>query len=152
MVWYLVVVVDWCVSVSDWGWSVVLHNWDWVSVDWSGLVDDGVESVVVIGSVVDSSDRAIRFNQAVLSLDDISVAFLGLALDVSGMRVLDAVVERVFRVGDGLWDDDFVVDGRVGDVGRSMMVGWQRSIDGASGHRGDEEGSDNEALGIRNRN
>uniref|UniRef100_A0A182IQL9 Uncharacterized protein n=1 Tax=Anopheles atroparvus TaxID=41427 RepID=A0A182IQL9_ANOAO len=66
-----------------------------------GLVDDGVESVVVIGGVVDGAHRAVGFDQRVLSLDDVTVALLSLRLDVSGMRVLDAVVERVFRVGLG---------------------------------------------------
>uniref|UniRef100_A0A182Q087 Uncharacterized protein n=1 Tax=Anopheles farauti TaxID=69004 RepID=A0A182Q087_9DIPT len=64
-----------------------------------GLVDDRVESVVVIGGVVDGAHRTIGLHQRVLSLHDITVALLGLRLDVTGVRVLDAVVERVLRVG-----------------------------------------------------
>lgn len=127
-------VVDGCVSISHWCGSVVLHDWDWVSVDWGGLVNDCVESVVVIGGVVNGSDRAIGFDERVLSLDDISVAFLSLRFDVSGMWVLNSVVERVFRVGDGLWDDDFVVDGCVGDVGRGVVVSGQWSVHRAGSH------------------
>lgn len=132
MVWYLVVVMDGCVSVGDWCWRVVLHDWDWVSVDWGGLVNDCVESVVVIGGVVNSSDRAVRFDEGVLSLDDISVAFFGLGLDVSGMWVLNSVVERVFRVGDGFWN--VVVDWCVGNIGRGVVVGWQWSVHRAGSH------------------
>lgn len=36
-----------------------------VRVSWSCSVYDGVEAVVLIGSVVNGSDRAVWFNQAV---------------------------------------------------------------------------------------
>jgi hypothetical protein len=140
---------DWSVSVvGNWGWSVSLDDWNWVSVDWGGLVDDGVESVVVIGGVVNGSDWTVRFDEGVLSLDDISVALFVLWLDVSGVWVLDAVVESVFRVGNWLWDDDFV-DGSVSNIGWSVVVGWQWSVDRAGSHWDDEESSDNEALRMR---
>lgn len=49
----LVVVGNWSMSV-DWGVSVSLDDW---SVDnWSGLVNDCIESIMVIGGVVNSSD------------------------------------------------------------------------------------------------
>jgi hypothetical protein len=118
-------------------------------VDWSGLVDDCVETVVVIGGVVNSSDWTVRFDQAVWSLDDISVAFLNLWFDVSGMWVLNSIVEWVLWVGNGFWDDDFV-DWSVVNISWSSVVCWQWSVDWASSHWGDEEGSDNDALiGIR---
>jgi hypothetical protein len=82
------VVDDWSV-VDDWGSSVD---------SWGGLRDDGVESVDVISGVVNGSDRAIGFNERVLSLDDTSVTDFALGLDVSGQTVLDSVVERVFWV------------------------------------------------------
>jgi hypothetical protein len=54
---YLVVVsVNWGMSVSNWCWSVGLNDWDGVGNDWGGLVDDCVETVVVIGCVVDCAD------------------------------------------------------------------------------------------------
>jgi hypothetical protein len=74
----VVSVDEWSVSVGNWSVCDGLDDWDWVSVDWSGLVDDGVESVVVIGGVVDSTDRTIRLDERVLSLNDISVALLSL--------------------------------------------------------------------------
>uniref|UniRef100_A0A182MFC9 Uncharacterized protein n=1 Tax=Anopheles culicifacies TaxID=139723 RepID=A0A182MFC9_9DIPT len=88
------------VVAQDWGRGVVSDRGSDDLLDGRGrLVDDCVESVVVIGGVVDGAHRTIGLNQRVLALDDISVAFLGLRLDVTGMRVLDAVVERVLRVG-----------------------------------------------------
>ena len=80
----------------------------------SCFVDDGIESVVVIGGVINSSDGTVGFDEGVLSLDNISVTLLGLGLDVSGMGVLDSVVEGVLGVGDGL-SDDCLVDGSVDD-------------------------------------
>lgn len=77
------------------------------------LVDDRVESVVVIGGVVDGAHGTVGLDQRVLSLDDVAVALLSLGLDVAGVGILDAVVERVLGVGDGLGDDD-LVDGGVG--------------------------------------
>ena len=66
----------------------------------SGLGHDGVESIVVISGVVDGAGGAIGLQQTVVSLDDITVAGLGLALLVTGVRVGNSVLERV--VGDGL--------------------------------------------------
>lgn len=52
----LVVMVDGSMSVGDRCGRVMLHHWDWVSVDGCGLVNDCVEAIVVIGSVVNGSD------------------------------------------------------------------------------------------------
>lgn len=53
------VVGNWGMGV-DWSSVVSLNDWsvdDWGGVDnWGGLVDDCVEAIVVIGSVVNSSD------------------------------------------------------------------------------------------------
>ncbi|KFB42443.1 structural maintenance of chromosomes protein 6-like protein [Anopheles sinensis] len=64
--------------------------------------DDGVESGVVVGVVVDDAVVAVGVQQRVLAMDLISVARLVLALDVSGVLVMDGVRELV--------------------VGRSMVV------------------------------
>jgi hypothetical protein len=66
----------------------------------SGLGDDGVESVVGVGGVVDGAGGAVSLDQGVVSLDDISVASLGLALLVAGVGISHSVFEGV--VGDGL--------------------------------------------------
>jgi hypothetical protein len=66
----------------------------------SGLGHDGVESIVVIGGVVDGAGGSVGLHQAVVSLDHIAVAGLGLALLVAGVRVSHSVLVRV--VGDGL--------------------------------------------------
>lgn len=72
----------------------------WGSVDrWAGLGDDGVESVNVIGGVVDGAHRTVGFDQRVLSLHDVSIAALDLGFHITGQTVMDAVVERVLGVG-----------------------------------------------------
>lgn len=71
-------------------------------------VDDSVEAVVLVGGVVNSSDRAVWFDQAVRTLDDISVAGLMLRLHVSGVVVVDSVFVGVF--GMCLWVDGSLVD------------------------------------------
>jgi hypothetical protein len=65
----------------------------------SGLGDDGVESVVGIGGVVDGAGGSVSLDQGVVSLDDISVAGLGLALLVAGVGISHSVLERVVRGG-----------------------------------------------------
>ncbi|KFB42451.1 structural maintenance of chromosomes protein 6-like protein [Anopheles sinensis] len=90
--------------------------------------DDGVESGVVIGVVVDDAVVAVGVQQRVLAMDLISVARLVLALDVSGVLVMDGVRELVVgrsmvvvvvlmmsiglqdrRLSDGLRDDGGLV-------------------------------------------
>lgn len=68
----------------------------------AGLVDDCVESVVVIGSVLHGAHRTIGLYQRVGSLHHITVADLVLGLDVSGVRVSDSVVVVVLGVGLGM--------------------------------------------------
>ena len=70
-------------------------------VDRGGVaVHDGVEAVLGIGRVLDGSRRAVRLHQRVAPLDDVAVPRLVLGLGVAGVRVADAVAERV--VGDGV--------------------------------------------------
>lgn len=84
-------------------------------------MDHGVESVVIIGGVIHGTHGTIRLDQTVLSLDHISVTLLGLRLDVSGVGILDAVVERVLGVGDRFSDNGLVNGGGVVGVGGSGM-------------------------------
>lgn len=60
------------------------------------LVDDRVEPVVVVGGVGDFPGGAVRLDQAVLAFDHVAVPLFPLVLDVAGVVVLDAVVERIF--------------------------------------------------------
>jgi hypothetical protein len=46
----VVSIADWSVSVGNWG--NVFNDWDWVGNNWSCLVDDGIETIVVISGVV----------------------------------------------------------------------------------------------------
>ena len=70
-------------------------------MNWSGSVNDSIEAIVLIGSVVDSSDWTIRFDQGVGSLNNISVASFVLWLNITCMVVVDAVFEGILRVGLG---------------------------------------------------
>lgn len=68
--------------------------WGWV-VSGAGFVHDRVEAVVVISGVGHLACGAVGFDKAVFSLDDISVSLFPLVLDVTGVVVLNAVVERI---------------------------------------------------------
>lgn len=63
------------------------------------LVHDRIKAVVIVGGVVNGAHRAIGLDQRVLSLHDVAIALLGLGFDVAGVRILDAVVERVLGIG-----------------------------------------------------
>ena len=107
--WGLGVVSNWGLSVVGyWGMSVVGY-WGSNSLDnswsldnmfdnWSGgynfvaqrfTMDDGVESVVFIGCVLNCTFESISINQRVFSLDVVSVAAFLLAFNVSGMGIMD---------------------------------------------------------------
>uniref|UniRef100_A0A182JH50 Uncharacterized protein n=1 Tax=Anopheles atroparvus TaxID=41427 RepID=A0A182JH50_ANOAO len=57
--------------------------------------DDGVESVVLIGGVVDHAAVSVGIDQSVLALDVISVALFLLTLDIASVLVVDGVRELV---------------------------------------------------------
>uniref|UniRef100_A0A182Q063 Uncharacterized protein n=1 Tax=Anopheles farauti TaxID=69004 RepID=A0A182Q063_9DIPT len=125
-------------------------------------VDDSVESVVRVSGVFDGTLGAIRINDGVRSLDNISAARLLLGLGVTGQGVGDSVRERVLRVGIVLF--------RLGGVrhlsDRSSSIGdlshWSRSNDGrgsrvrhsrrrdqASAGHGDQSGEGHELREAR---
>lgn len=60
-----------------------------------GLWDDGVESVVPVGVVVDHPDWAVGLHKAVLTLDYLTVSLLVLVLLVAAVGVVDSVLEGV---------------------------------------------------------
>lgn len=68
----------------------------------SQLLHHSVEAVVIIGSVLHYPSGAIGFLEGVAALDLVAIPGLPLALVVSGMRILDAVVEVVLRIVVGL--------------------------------------------------
>lgn len=65
----------------------------------AGLLDDGIEAVVLVGSVLDVSYRAVGLVQRVASVNLVSVAVLPLTLHVVCVRVVHGVVELVVRLG-----------------------------------------------------
>lgn len=70
---------------------------DWVGAG-AGAVHDGVEAVVGVGRVRDGTRRAVGFEQGILALHHVTVAFLPLRLHVPGVDVVHSVVERVLGV------------------------------------------------------
>lgn len=86
-------------NVVGWGSNVCWGSVHGMSVDGrGGLGDDGVESVHIIGCVVDGTDRTVGLNEGVLSLHDISITDLMLGFDITGVAIGNSVVERVLRV------------------------------------------------------
>lgn len=79
-----------------------VHNWSMMDDLGRGLVDNGIEAMVVIGGVVNGAHRAIGLDQRVLALYDITITLLSLRLDVAGVGILDAIVEGVFGIGHRL--------------------------------------------------
>jgi len=62
------------------------------------LVDDCVETVVVIGGVLNGTDRTIGFNQRVGALDNIAIAHLMLRLHITSVGVSNTVVVVVLGI------------------------------------------------------
>ena len=58
-------------------------------------VDNSIESMYVISGVVDSPLVAISIDERVFALDNTSITGLDLALDISGMSIVDRVRELV---------------------------------------------------------
>jgi len=55
----------------------------------------GVESMVLVSSVLNQTGCAVRLHQAVLALHQVAVAGLRRALDVACVHVMDSVLVRV---------------------------------------------------------
>jgi hypothetical protein len=64
----------------------------------AGLYDLSVESVMLVGSVLDSAGGAVGLDQAVLTLNNISVSLLGLLFDVACVLVIHSILELVLRM------------------------------------------------------
>jgi hypothetical protein len=97
-------------------------------------VDYGVESVDGVGGVFNSTSGAVRVDERVAALDDISAAAFNLVLGVSGQTVLDIISERVLWVGVVLVSDYGFGDG---DGGSDSSTG----IRGGVGERGSDTGN-----------
>lgn len=64
--------------------------------DWTArVVDDGLEAILVVGGVFDGSHAAIGFYEAVVSVHNVTIAYLILCFDVASLWVVDVVFERV---------------------------------------------------------
>lgn len=92
---------------ADWGSDEFFGNDLWMySVSTSFY--DGVETVVVIGGVVDSANGAVRFDQGVRSFHHIADTHFLLLFAVASMGVFDAVFEVIF--GRGLKDAKSIIE------------------------------------------
>uniref|UniRef100_A0A182FFN3 Uncharacterized protein n=1 Tax=Anopheles albimanus TaxID=7167 RepID=A0A182FFN3_ANOAL len=65
----------------------------------ANLLDDGLEAAVLVGLVLNDALGTVSLVQRVLSLDNVTIPDLPLALVVTGVRVLHSVLELVLRVG-----------------------------------------------------
>ena len=123
-------------------------------VDALALVDDGVETMVVIGGVVDGTFAAVGLDEGVTALDYVTVAGLVVGLDVAGVGVVDTVAVAVLGVGVVLGLNDLGVQGERSSVGVSQRGGmdgprsggirlvvshWQKTGVGDGGHEGGED-------------
>lgn len=59
------------------------------------VMDERVETVVIVRCVRHLPEASVRLEQAVTAVHHVPVPFLPLVLFVLGVRVLDAVLERV---------------------------------------------------------
>jgi hypothetical protein len=63
----------------------------------SGLADNSIESVVVVGGVMDGSGGTVGLHQAVVPLHIVTNSLLSLLLDVPSVLILNSVLELVLR-------------------------------------------------------
>jgi hypothetical protein len=83
-------------STTDTTCTSSVESYFWLSVSPCGL-DDSAKPVVLVGSVFNCSGGSIWLNQAVGPLHHITISGLPLVLNVTGMRVVNGVVEFVVR-------------------------------------------------------
>lgn len=89
------VMVDGRNVVDGGGNHFVMVHWHW-DFHMAGLtMNDGVESVMVIGGVLDGALVSVRVDQTVGSVNGIALAGFVLLFDVAGVRIVDAVREIV---------------------------------------------------------
>ena len=103
--------------------------------------DDSVESVVLVGGVVDGTTETVSVNKGVATLDIVSVTGLVLALDVSGVLIMDVISEVVLGGCLGLQQDGGGVYSVGGVYGRGGVCGVHSGggvggISHRGGHRG----------------
>lgn len=87
-----------CSMMVSNGGSVVNGNWRNVSnvcnvVNWF-LVNNRVEAVVWVSGILDGTPGAIRVDQRVATVYDVTVASLVLALYVASVRVVNYIIKR----------------------------------------------------------
>jgi hypothetical protein len=97
-------VTDWSMGISDWSGNG-MHGSDWGSNylfsddSLSLFLDNSVESIDGISSISNNSDGSIRFDEGILSLDNISVSGFGVRVLVSGQTISNGISEVVLWVG-----------------------------------------------------
>lgn len=75
-------------------WNGLMNN-SWMR-SMSGSDDLSVKSILVVGGVFHSTDGSIGFMKRVFSFNYITITNFMLALDVTGVRVRNSIVEFVF--------------------------------------------------------
>lgn len=65
---------------------------------WSRLVNDGIETIMFVRDIVYGTNWTIGFHQRVLTLYHVAITFFSLWFNVSGMMIINAIVEMVFGI------------------------------------------------------
>jgi hypothetical protein len=78
--------------------SLVAMSMDLWMMSFSDFLDDGIESVMLVGSVRNDACCAISFVQSVFAFHDISVSDFPLAFVVASVRIFHSIFEFVFWV------------------------------------------------------
>lgn len=90
------------VVVGGGGWNDSLGDdslvhWLWVS-GVTGVGNLSLEAIVMVSGVMHSAGDAIGLHQRIFAFDDVTVAFLVLVLHVSGVTIMDTILESVMWV------------------------------------------------------
>lgn len=83
--------IYWCSNES----FTVCWSWGWMHRV-SRFFYNSIETIVVVGSVVDGTESAVWFCYSVVSFDYITITFFVLGFVISCVAILNTVVEFVF--------------------------------------------------------
>jgi len=128
-------------GMYNWSSNILLYNWsrDIFHLLWCFVVSShvftlnlGLETVVFVSAVVHDALVTIGINQTVVSLNIVTVTHFLLALDVSGVAVMDSILKAVLSwcLVFHLFDQSFV---------QNRLVDSVLELNGSyGGHKGEQ--------------
>lgn len=87
---------SWCNMMNNW--SNMMDNWSMSMDCWCTLWDNCVETMMIIGCVVNGTDWTVWFNEGVLSFYNITISGFMLWFNITGMWIMNSIVEWIFWV------------------------------------------------------